>query len=65
MWLPFAISKEGLQLFKYFSLDIVDNFEQMNFKGFGALLVTKMLQLQGDNVFLTPYQGSALDPMYS
>ena len=32
---------------------------------FWALIATKRLQLQGDNVTLTPYQGSALDPMHS
>ena len=31
---------------------------------FWALIVRKMLQLQGDNVPLTPYQGSALDPIH-
>ena len=32
---------------------------------FWALIATKRLQLQGDNGPLTPYQGSALDPMHS
>ena len=31
---------------------------------FWALIATKRLQLQGDNGPLTPYQGSALDPMH-
>ena len=32
---------------------------------FWELIAIKRLQLQGDNGPLTPYKGSALDPMHS